>query len=375
MRYLLLNKDAVWLEFRCKRNEYLEVTAQEEVWHTGQRPFGYTNLTDFLERRKAPKHRAHIAELLRQYGCQELDGYLDVTHALSLNDTFWVKRVDSPLKWEEVSLYRNPFNEVISEAAFDGSLSSSSFSSTSPEFSTDGQYAKCWMREDDTIWLYKTGGVFGMEPLSEYLASQLAACLCPDAVTYDLGFYHGALISKCPLFTSETFGLAKAAVLTKDRTVSGFLRYFETIGSGDTFRRMCILDALILNTDRHSGNFGVLYQNDTMQVQKMAPVFDNNRSLLFDLDDDQLKNTEWCIRHCSPRLGVDFVATARGLMTDAIRSDLKNLRDFHFEQHPRISVNQQRLDLLSKIVQHQLNETLESVLKPNTCVQNANVVN
>ena len=76
MRYLLLNKDIVWLEFRCQRNEYLEVTAQEEVWHTEMRPFGYTNLTDFLERRKAPKHRAHIAELLRQYGCQELDGYL-----------------------------------------------------------------------------------------------------------------------------------------------------------------------------------------------------------------------------------------------------------------------------------------------------------
>ena len=113
MRYLLLNKDIVWLEFRCERNEYLEVTAQEEVWYTEKRPFGYTNLTDFLERRKAPKHRAHIAELLRQYGCQELDGYLDVTHALSLNDTLWVKRVDSPLKWREVSLYRNPFNEVI----------------------------------------------------------------------------------------------------------------------------------------------------------------------------------------------------------------------------------------------------------------------
>ena len=63
---------------------------------------------------------------------------------------------------------------------------------------------------------------------------------------------------------------------------------------------MCILDALILNTDRHSGNFGVLYRNDTMQVQKMAPVFDSNRSLLFDLDDDQLKHTDWCIRHCSP---------------------------------------------------------------------------
>ena len=121
---------------------------------------------------------------------------------------------------------------------------------------------------------------------------------------------------------------------------------------------MCILDALILNTDRHSGNFGVLYRNDTMRIQKMAPVFDNNRSLLFDLDDDQLKHTDWCIRHCSPRLGVDFIATARGLMTDAIRSDLKNLQSFRFEQHPSISASQQRLDLLTEIVQRQLRDTL-----------------
>lgn len=289
MHYLLLNKDTVWLAFHCEQNEYMETAAQEDLWYTAQRPFGYTNLTDFLERRKAPKHRAHIAALLKEYGCDTLEGYLNVTHALSLNDTFWVRAADADLQWRDVSLYQNPFNERISQAAFDGSVSSTSFSSTSPEFSTDGQYAKCWVREKDTIQLYKTGSVFGMEPVSEYLASQLAVLLCPGAAVYDLGFHHGELISKCALFTSEHYGLAKAAVLTKDRTIAGFLHYFEGIGSGDAFRRMCILDALILNTDRHSGNFGVLFENDTLQVQKMAPVFDNNRSLLFDLDNDRLK--------------------------------------------------------------------------------------
>lgn len=127
MQYLLLNKDTVWLEFHCEQNEYLETSAREDNWHTGLRPFGYTNLTDFLERRKAPKHRAYIAQLLREYGCDTLEGYLDVAHALSLNDTFWVKKADSALCWKDVSLYRNPFNEVISEAAFDGSFSSSAF--------------------------------------------------------------------------------------------------------------------------------------------------------------------------------------------------------------------------------------------------------
>lgn len=93
----------------------------------------------------------------------------------------------------------------------------------------------------------------------------------------------------------------------------------------------------------------------------MAPMFDNNQSLLFDLDDDQLKNTEWCIRHCAPRLGVDFVATARGLMTDAIRNDLKNFQGFCFEQHPNIPAPQERLDRLTEIVQWQLKEILASI--------------
>lgn len=358
MQYLFLNKDSILLEFHCEQNEYLETTAHEDAWHTAQRPFGYRNLTDFLEQRKAPKHRAHIAELLKEYGCDTLEGFLRVTHALSLNDTFWVKPADSALQWNEVSLYQNSFNEMIAEAAFDGSLASSGFSSTSPEFSTDGQYAKCWVRKGGAIQLYKTGGVFGMEPVSEYLASQLAASFCPDSVRYDLAFYRGELISQCALFTSEQYGLAKAAFLTKDRTISGFLHYFESIGSGDAFRQMCILDALILNIDRHSGNFGVLYDNDTLQVQKMAPVFDNNRSLLFDLDSDQLKNTEWCIRHCSPRLGSDFIATARGLVTDSILSDLKNLKDFRFTSHPDILIEPDRIDRLNTILQCQLSKIL-----------------
>jgi hipA-like C-terminal domain len=38
----------------------------------------------------------------------------------------------------------------------------------------------------------------------------------------------------------------------------------------------------------------------------MAPVFDNNRSLLFDMDDDQLKNTDWCIGTCAYEISFIF---------------------------------------------------------------------
>lgn len=100
------------------------------------------------------------------------------------------------------------------------------------------------------------------------------------------------------------------------------LDYFEKLGSGDAFRRMCILDALTFNPDRHYGNFGVLFNTDTMELISMCPVFDNNRSLFPDLDQEQLDNPDWYLQKCKPMLGKDFLVTARGLLTPQIRFDL-----------------------------------------------------
>ena len=100
---------------------------------------------------------------------------------------------------------------MISRAAFDGTFVSERVSSTSPEFGTDGGYAKCWLREKDEIYLYKGGSaLYEVEPLSEYLAAQLAEQICPSYTAYDLSHHHGKLVSKCNLFTSESQGLAKA---------------------------------------------------------------------------------------------------------------------------------------------------------------------
>lgn len=348
------------LRFSCRRNAFDEPEFSEAEWEVGYRPLGYCELTAFLEQRKAPKHRKHIAELLERYGCDDLEGFLKVTHALSLNDTFWVKEDDDDLTWDEVSLYRNEFDQLISEAAFDGTISQSDLSSTSPEFGTDGYYAKCWVRENEGIFLYKTGSALHvLEPFSEFFASQLAGYICPDAVRYELDIYHDKLVSKCPLFTSEQVGLAKASSIFKgERTIPLLLEYFASIGSEDAFRRMCVLDALILNHDRHYGNFGVLFDTETMRVLRMAPVFDHNRSLFPELDEEELAKPEWYIRKCRPRMGKDFILTARGLLTPEIKSDLKNLAGFRFQPHPEIQVPQARVDALSEIVNGQIQAIL-----------------
>lgn len=359
--YCLMNKDTLVLTFLCRRNAFDEPEFTELGWASDLRPLGYTDLTAFLEHRKAPKHREHIRALLEQFGCDDLEGFLCVSHALSLGDTFWVKEVASSLRWAEVSLYRNEFNRLISEAAFDGTVSETDISSTSPEFGTDGYYAKCWMREGGKIFLYKTGSaLYETEPLSEYLASQLAGIICPAAVRYDLGFYHDRLISKCELFTSEQRGLAKASsVFRGEVTIPKLLDYFASIGSEEGFRRMCVLDALTFNPDRHYGNFGVLFDTDTMRVLGMAPVFDNNRALFPELDEAQLASPEWYLRKCKPRIGRDFVLTARGLLTPELRAELKNLEGFRFAEHSTIELPRKRLALLGELVNRRIGEILE----------------
>ena len=354
--YLLMNKDVSMLRFTCERNAFDEPEFAEIEWMTELRPIGYGNLGDFLARRQAPKHRKHIKELLERYGCDDLEGFLRVTHALSLNDTFWVKETGSELRWDSVSLYQNEFDQLVSEAAFDGIISETDLSSTSPEFGTDGYYAKCWVRNAEGIWLYKSGsGLHVIEPTSEFLVSQLAEKVCPNAVHYDLEIYHDKLVSKCPLFTTEATGLAKAsAVFRGEQTIPKLLDYCQTLGSDRNFRRMCVLDAITLNPDRHYGNFGFLFDNQTMAIAGMAPIFDNNRALFPELDEDALATPDWYIDHCRPKLGRDFIITARGLLTDEIRADLEKLKDFQFANHPRIPISEKRLDLLSAIVQRQI---------------------
>ena len=114
------------------------------------------------------------------------------------------------LHWSEINLYTNDFSDIVSRTAFETGLHGLKLSSTSPEFTSEGSFAKCWMKEKDGIYLYKKGSDgfanSGLEPYSEYYASQAADILCRESVMYDLFKYKGALVSRCRMFTSEKEG-------------------------------------------------------------------------------------------------------------------------------------------------------------------------
>ena len=361
-RFVLMNKDTEILYFESETDEYGDTYLESIAEPMHQLPIGFTDIHSFITQRQAPKHREHIKRIMRQAGCDHLDGFLQITKALSLNDTFWVKTHDSDLNWVEVSLYRNDFDETIARLAFEGGEYTSKFSSTSPEYSTDGLYAKCWVKEHDDIFLLKTGSKqYEYEPYSEYLAAQLSSKICSDAAQYDLDIYHDRLVSKCPIFTSEKEGFAAALkVLNPDKVkeTAYLLEYFQKLGFEDSFRRMVILDALIVNNDRHVGNYGFMIDNDTQEILRMAPVFDHNRSLAYKVKTLDIQSLKHYLQGETPRIGTDFNQIAHKLLTPEIKSDLLNLRYFSFDMSERFPFPKERLKLLEEMVHNQIEHIL-----------------
>ncbi len=358
-KYYLLNKDELIALFHIET--VLQAIVIDQKFVTLPEWFG--DLGTFISERRAPKHRENMKELLKLGGCDTLKGFLEVSHALSLVDTFWVKPVESTLSWEDVSLYSHPFNEVIARTAFEGGLHGRQFSTTSPEYGTDGSFAKCWIREDGIIKLLKRGSSgarnAGLEPYSEYYASQLVKEFTENCVSYDVRTYENRLCSVCDIFTSESFGfLPYAAVDRGNSTILSVLDKMEKMGFEEEARLMFVVDAVIMNEDRHKNNFGFIVNNETQVIEGMAPLFDHNISLLPYAEEEDFAGIDSYLQEKGPRLGEDWMSVARYCLDSKTRRILINLCDFRFERHKKYNLPEWRLTALEELIRRNIQRIL-----------------
>ena len=358
--YELMNKDVKIAAFVIN-DAFSSVTITKQFVEL---PFWIHNFGAFVQNRQAPKHRENIAQLLRMSGCDTLRGFLNITHALSLVDTFWVRPVDSTLSWRDVSLYTHEFNEVVAKTAFEGGLHGRGLSTTSPEYGTDGSFAKCWIREEGMIKMLKRGSSgasnAGMEPYSEYYAAQLVSALTDEYVRYDLRSIGGRVCSVCDIFTSEEFGyLPYASVEPENSTIDSVLDKASKYGLESKFRKMFVIDAVIMNEDRHKNNFGFLVENDTQTIVGMAPLFDHNVSLLPYAMKDNFANIASNLAEKGPRLGRDWIPIAAACLDSDLRRKLINLSDFKFKRHEKYNLPEWRLEILEKLIHSNIEKILQ----------------
>ena len=362
--YYLMNKDRKLVLFTMELDTLTGRYVSQEVERYVDdelMPPKFTDIDTWVEHRNYAKHKEHLRKWLKEWQIHNTKGFVDMTHALGLNDSLWVRPADSDLSWDKVNLYHNEFSDVVSRTAFEKGLHGLKLSTTSPEFTSEGSFEKCWVQEDQSIFLYKKGSSgfanAGLEMYSEYYASQFAEVLCDEYVKYDLTEFKGSIVSKCEMFTTEDEGFVPIyKYLNEDKkyTYSEILESLEPYGCDEDFRKMIVLDSIIMNEDRHFGNFGFIVNNDTFEVLRFAPVFDHNMSLLARaMKDDLVPDSEY-IKDRTHKLGGDFVTVGHGLLDNVTRERVKELVGVPLKLHEEFNLPKERTDFLDAQIQKQV---------------------
>lgn len=213
-KYILMNKDIPLTSFCLATIGKEQFTISDIKIINASVYDSERTLEEFITFRKAPVNREYIKILFGQMVINSIIDYLDISYALSLNDSLWMKPAEAvdDISWVDINLYDHEFNDIIAHFAFFGKGAIDEKSrSISPEFSTNGMLPKCWCREDNEIYLYKGGtsgcSNTGNEPYSKYMCSALLDAMgIQNYVKYTLKKFNDSLVSFCRLFTSKQVG-------------------------------------------------------------------------------------------------------------------------------------------------------------------------
>ncbi len=324
----------------------------------------------WLRHRTVPKNRAYVNSLLAAMGLSP-NRQMDVIKAskgLSLNDSYWVVEEGFAGTFEKYNLYDNRFSRVLGLIAFTGYGSDQvSGMTSSPEFTTNGMLPKCW-RRDGGIKLFKGGtegaSNTGNEPYSEFYASEIAKLLGVNAISYTLNMWKGRLCSVCDIFTGKELSFVPIGRIVKTGGMKAVKTFYAQLGEEFTraLNEMIIFDAVIFNTDRHYGNFGVLVDSKTNKIVAPAPLFDHGNALFSLAGADALASDAGMTKYAKtllPCVYDDFVAEAKAVMTHEDKNRLRGLLDLRLKRHSRYNLPPERLALIEKQVSRRVQELLE----------------
>lgn len=323
----------------------------------------------WLRNRTIPKNRAYVDSLLAARGLSR-NRPMDIirfSKGLSLNDCYWVTEEDFDGKFEKYNLYDHRFSNVLGLIAFTGYGSSAAVGlSSSPEFTTHGMLPKCWRRQGK-IKLYKGGtegaANTGNEPYSEFYAAKIAEMAGFNAISYTLSKWKGRICSVCDLFTNKDLSYIPVGRIVRRGGMPAVRSFYDSLGEDFTaaINEMIIFDAVIFNTDRHFGNFGVLVDSRTNKIIAPAPLFDHGNALLNFAWGEELESEEAMWKYANtlmPCVYDDFISEAKSVLDHEQRNRIRKLLDLRLKRHSRYNLPEKRLRLLEKTISRRVKELL-----------------
>lgn len=310
--YVLMHKNIPVLtgSYSPESHQFQDI---EEVVNSAHLPVGVRKndsvslkrLNYWFMRRSIPGYRVGLAQFLNKLSVAHPMDLIEYTHAVSLSDTYWLKKENEECTWETVNFFHHSY----AQNAF-GKAMFSSFNEKAdekvcytPNNNTAGFHRKAWMKRDGQFYLLKGGYPFyQMEPVNEWLTSQLAHTIGANSLPYETEVYENALVSVCPCFTDENTDLVTAEMILmecnkkeNDNDLSLYVEELKKHGIHDTESRLSdqmVLDYIMMNTDRHAQNMGVLVDANTLVWKETAPVFDTGTSLACLVEDSEILSSD-----------------------------------------------------------------------------------
>ena len=251
--------------------------------------------------RQIPASRNGLKEVLHNSNVYDKDNFdlLDSkVYCLSLSDQYWVKRVDEDVLWEDINFFENEFSEDIGKILFEGGKTSFNLNLNTPDMTSNGNYEKRWKIINGDRYLIKAGGkMINQEPFNEVIATKLYDRILNDDeyVKYELAHTGKNVFSICKNFITTDTELIPAWKINEyyefredENKYEHYIRCLNELKIPDAnllVDKMIVCDFILANKDRHFNNFGVIRNVETLEFERIAPIFDNGCSLWFDEND------------------------------------------------------------------------------------------
>ena len=256
------------------------------------------SLYEWWKGRSIPGSRDGLSKFLANFQLSSSNLLPLKSFGLSLSDQYWLKPTNADVTWQQLNFFHNSFSRDIGEAFFNPHSYKLNIDFMSPDNTSDGWLKKKWIIVDGKRCLVKTGsGPYFQEPFNEAIASLIMQKLqLPDFVTYQLlEDEDQGWCSICDNFITSDTELISAYALNKAFATKNNVSFFNkllAIGKElripqlrEALENMIVLDYIIVNKDRHAGNFGFIRNVETLAYIGLAPIYDNGTSLWHDVPD------------------------------------------------------------------------------------------
>lgn len=251
-------------------------------------------LKKWWNQRSIPVNQDGIKRILQKKGFENTGEYLLHNLGLSLTDYYWIQPVNSDLTWEDVNLFDNDFHENLLLAS--SFQKSDSIPHYTPNGSLQGSLEKSWTIINGKRCLLKGNrDNLSSESINECIAAELHRLQKFHNYTpYSLIKINGkeydyACFSE--IFTGQDTELISAySIVTSKKqpndksSYEHFIELCSQMGMDKVELRadmeyQIMTDFILSGRDRHLNNIAVLRDADSLQITKMAPIYDSGKCL------------------------------------------------------------------------------------------------